>query len=73
MAEILDPIEVLRNQVQALYDELTDDKRPSNKELLKYLAAKDRLIGGGQHHARRHVTRGQILGDLDRWLADAHH
>lgn len=73
MAVVLSPMEVLRNNVQALYDELNDDKHPSNKDLQAYLAAKDKLIGGGMHHAKRAVTRGQILGDLRSWLEDPHH
>ena len=73
MAQMLGPMEALRQNVQALYDEMDGDKNPSNKDLMKYLKAKDRLIGGGQHHAKRNVSRGQIMGDLRDWLEDPNH
>ena len=68
--QVLDPLEATRLNVNALYDELDGDKNPSAKDLLRYLRRKDLLIGGGQHHVRRRITRGQIMGDLRRWLED---
>lgn len=67
------PMQALRQQVQALYDEMNDDRHPSQKEIQEYLERKDDLIGGGQHHTRRNVSRGQIMGDLWRWLDNPDH
>jgi hypothetical protein len=73
MAQQQDPMVALRQNVQALLDEMTTDKHPSYKDLQAYLQSKDGLIGGGQHHTKRNVSRGQIMGDLQRWLDDPNH
>jgi hypothetical protein len=73
MAQGNPPVQTLRQRVQALHDELLGDIAPSQKNLQAYLRSKDNLIGGGQHHRERHVTRGQILGDLRGWLDDSNH
>ncbi len=73
MAQQQDPQQALRQNVQDLLDEMAQDKHPSFKDLQDYLQRKDGLIGGGQHHVKRNVTRGQIMGDLQRWLDDPNH
>jgi hypothetical protein len=73
MAQQQDPQQALRQNVQDLLDEMAQDKHPSFKDLQDYLQRKDALIGGGQHHVKRNVTRGQIMGDLQRWLDDPNH
>lgn len=73
MAQVLSPMEATRQNVQALYDEMGEDINPSARDLQRYLERKDALIGGGQHHRRRNVTRGQIMGDLRDWLEDVNH
>jgi hypothetical protein len=57
----------LADRVQEARDlllEIQNDKNPSNKDLIAYLQRKDGIVGTGQHHRKRQVTRGQIMGDL---------
>jgi hypothetical protein len=63
----------LRDSVQELYDEMSRHKQIGSKDLQRYLERKDALIGAGDHHRKRQVTRGQIMGDLRDWLDDPHH
>jgi len=55
-------------EAQALLQEIQDDKNPSNKDLLAYLQRKDGIVGTGQHHRKRNVTRGQVMGDLSAFI-----
>lgn len=73
MAQAQNPNQALRQQVEELLEEMSNDKHPSFKDLQDYLVRKDELIGGGQHHVKRNVTRGQIMGDLQRWLDNPNH
>jgi hypothetical protein len=52
-----------------LLQEITEDKNPSTKDLQKYLQRKDGIVGTGQHHRKRNVTRGQIMGDLTAFIS----
>jgi hypothetical protein len=51
-----------------LLGEIQSDKNPGAKDLQIYLQRKDGIVGTGQHHRKRNVTRGQIMGDLNDFI-----
>ena len=56
-------------EASELLQEIQDDKNPSAKDLQAYLQRKDGIVGTGQHHRKRNVTRGQIMGDLTDFIS----
>ena len=55
-------------EARDLLAEIMEDKNPSNKDLVAYVQRKDGIVGTGQHHRKRQVTRGQIMGDLNTFI-----
>ncbi len=65
MAQIANPNQDAIDALQALLEEIDDEKNPSAKQLQNWLSIKDGLVRSrGQHHAKRNVSRGQIRSDV---------
>jgi hypothetical protein len=66
--EANDDVATRVQEARDLLAEITADKNPSNKQLVTWVQQKDGIVGTGQHHRKRQVTRGQIMGDLSTFI-----